>query len=62
MELVARFLCLRVLPEQALGGILDLGPLLTERITSLAQDEKFDFEKEGEAFQWNFQTNRRGAR
>jgi hypothetical protein len=54
MELVARFLCLRSLPEDALGGILDLGPFLTERITSLAQDGKLDFEKEGQAFRGTF--------
>jgi hypothetical protein len=50
MELVARFLCLRMLPENDLGGILDLGPFLTERITFLAQDPNFDFEKEKKAF------------
>jgi hypothetical protein len=54
MELVARFLCLRMLPEDSLSGIVDLGPFLTEHITSLAQDEKFDFDQEGKAFRQTF--------
>lgn len=54
MELVARFLCLRTLPEASIKDILDLGPFLTERITALAQDEQFNFEQEGTAFRQTF--------
>jgi hypothetical protein len=54
MELVVRFLTLRTETPDALKGMPDLGRFLTERISILAQDPKFNFELEGAAFQKTF--------
>ena len=54
MELVLRFVALRTMPEDLLGGIRDLGDFLTERARSMAQDTAFATNAEERAFKDTF--------
>ncbi len=50
MELVTRFLVFRSIEEDDLNSIGDIGEFLTDKITELAQDSRFDEFKETEEY------------
>lgn len=54
MELVVRFLTLRLATRGQLAGMADLGPYLTDRIVEFAEDSDFDLASEEKAFHRTF--------
>jgi hypothetical protein len=54
MELVLRFIVFRTLEEMELKKIGDLGDYLTDKMTEIAQDGKFNFKEEEQAFATTF--------
>ena len=54
VELVLRFLALRIMPPAELSNLGDLGDFLTERAKALAKDKAFDMKTEEEAFRTTF--------
>lgn len=60
MELVLRFLTLRIMQTNDLKNLGDIGEALTEKSQHLAQDKSFDKKGEEEAFRQTFEILARG--
>jgi hypothetical protein len=54
IELILRFMVLHDLDEQGFQGIGDVGVFLTERMTTLAKDKKFDYKLNEKIFKDTF--------
>ncbi len=54
MELVVRFLLLRIITTEELGNLIDIGPFLTSRIVEMAEDPGFNRAREEAAFRRTF--------
>jgi hypothetical protein len=55
IELLLRFIVFRKLEEPAINKMVDLGDFLTDQMIALAQDKKFNYQQEAEAFHKTFE-------